>query len=308
MRLLRKLGALSIAFGNIWSWVVILTGVLNNNIETREFLLSVSVIFATYFFGLFKLLGASKPYRVERVIAAPIISKATLKLNEEQSIYMTYEVKEDRVSEDDWKAFKVKLKDYAKNFLEKYYPTVVVDFEFRLLDQKLDNNLNGRHTALYSYFGDHDNYIYLSDWLVHASIYCDDFSIVVPMDFTQMYNIKGGTLTEKSTLFQFIVNIFLGVLPLFLFFAGITSSHSLFKKYNLSLNQLGLFVTYIGIMASVTLGYLLFKLVLSENVLTRLSASALLGGNVYLLFMLLLGSAYSLKKGNPKPDRFSAKK
>lgn len=128
------------------------------------------------------------------------------------------------------------------------------------------------------------------------------------MDFTQMYNIKGGTLTEKSTLFQFIVNIFLGVLPLFLFFAGITSSHSLFKKYNLSLNQLGLFVTYIGIMASVTLGYLLFKLVLSENVLTRLSASALLGGNVYLLFMLLLGSAYSLKKGNPKLDRFSAKK
>ena len=125
------------------------------------------------------------------------------------------------------------------------------------------------------------------------------------MDFTQMYNIKGGTLTEKSTLFQFIVNIFLGVLPLFLFFAGITSSHSLFKKYNLSLNQLGLFVTYIGIMASVNL---LFKLVFSENVLTRLSASALLGGNVYLLFMLLLGSAYSLKKGNPKPDRFSAKK
>lgn len=113
------------------------------------------------------------------------------------------------------------------------------------------------------------------------------------MDFTQMYNIKGGTLTEKSTLFQFIVNIFLGVLPLFLFFAGITSSHSLFKKYNLSLNQLGLFVTYIGIMASVTLVYLLFKLVLSENVLTRLSASALLGGNVYLLFMLLLGSADS---------------
>ena len=72
MRLLRKLGALSIAFGNIWSWAVILTGVSNNNIETSDFLLSVSVIFATYFFGLFKLLGASKPYRVERVIAAPI--------------------------------------------------------------------------------------------------------------------------------------------------------------------------------------------------------------------------------------------
>ena len=48
---------------------------------------------------------------------------------------MTYEVKEDRVSEDDWFAFKVKLEDYAKNFLEKYYTTVVIDFEFRLLDQ-----------------------------------------------------------------------------------------------------------------------------------------------------------------------------
>lgn len=86
----------------------------------------------------------------------------------------------DRILEDDWKAFKVKMEDYAKNFLEKYYPTVVVDFDFRLLDQKLDKNLNGQHTALYSYFGDHDNYIYLSDWMVHASIYCDDFSIVVP--------------------------------------------------------------------------------------------------------------------------------
>ena len=172
MRLLRKLGALSIAFSNIWSWAVILSGVSNYNFETSGFALSVSVIFASYFFGLFKLLGALKPYRVERVIATPIISKATLKLNEEQNIYMTYEVKEDRVSEDDWKAFKIKLEDYAKSFLGKYYPTVVVDFEFRLLDQKLDNNLNGRHTALYSYFGDHDNYIYLSDWLVHASIYC----------------------------------------------------------------------------------------------------------------------------------------
>ena len=129
------------------------------------------------------------------------------------------------------------------------------------------------------------------------------------MDFTQMYNIvKGGTLIEKSTLFQFIVNILLGVLPLFLFFAGITSSHSLFKKYNLSLNQLGLFVTYAGITASVTVMCLLFKLVFNENVLMRLSASALLGGNVYLLLMLLLGFEYSLKKGNSKPDRFSAKK
>lgn len=181
MRLLRKLGALSIAFSNIWSWSVILTGVSNNNIKTSDFVLSASVIFATYFFGLFKLLGALKSYHGELVLThAPSLRRAVLKSNSKRNVYKTYEVKEDRVSEDDWKAFKVKLKDYAKSFLEKYYPTVVVDIEFRLLDQKLDNNLNGRHTALYSYFGDHDNYIYLSDWLVHASIYCEDFSIVVP--------------------------------------------------------------------------------------------------------------------------------
>lgn len=181
MRLLRKLGALSIAFSNIWSWSVILTGVSNNNIKTSDFVLSASVIFATYFFGLFKLLGALKSYHGELVLThAPSLGRAVLKSNSERNVYKTYEVKEDRVSEDDWKAFKVKLEYYAKSFLEKYYPTVVVDFEFRLLDQKLDNNLNGRHTALYSYFGDHDNYIYLSDWLVHASIYCEDFSIVVP--------------------------------------------------------------------------------------------------------------------------------
>lgn len=181
MRLLRKLGAFSIAFGNIWSWSVILTGVSNNNIKTSDFVLSASVIFATYFFGLFKLLCALKSYHGELVLThAPSLGRAVLKSNSERNVYKTYEVKEDRVSEDDWKAFKVKLEDYAKSFLEKYYPTVVVDFEFRLLDQKLDNNLNGRHTALYSYFGDHDNYIYLSDWLVHASIYCEEFSIVVP--------------------------------------------------------------------------------------------------------------------------------
>ena len=181
MRLLRKLGAFTIAFGNIWSWSVILTGVSNNNIKTSDFVLSASVIFATYFFGLFKLLGALKSYHGELVLThAPSLGRAVLKSNSERNVYKTYEVKEDRVSEDDWKAFKVKLEDYAKSFLEKYYPSVVVDFEFRLLDQKLDNNLNGRHTALYSYFGDHDSYIYLSDWLVHASIYCDEFSIVVP--------------------------------------------------------------------------------------------------------------------------------
>lgn len=95
--------------GNIWSWVVILSGVSNNNIETSDFLLSASVIFATYFFGLFKLLGALKPYHGELVLThAPSLGQAVLKSNIKRNVYMTYEVKEDRISEDDWKAFKVK--------------------------------------------------------------------------------------------------------------------------------------------------------------------------------------------------------
>lgn len=109
MRLLRKLGALSIAFGNIWSWAVILSGVSNNNIETSDFLLSASVIFATYFFGLCKLLGALKQYRGELVLThapSPSLGRAVLKSNSKRNVYMTYEVKEDRVSEDDWKTLK----------------------------------------------------------------------------------------------------------------------------------------------------------------------------------------------------------
>lgn len=44
----------------------------------------------------------------------------------------TYEVKENRVSEDEWKTFRVMLEDYAKSFLGKYYPTVPIDFEFHV--------------------------------------------------------------------------------------------------------------------------------------------------------------------------------
>lgn len=122
-------------------------------------------------------------YRRELVRSAPPLGKAVIKSNIkqiEQIVYKTYEVKENRVSEDDWEAFRVMLEDYAKSFLGKYYPTVPIDFEFRLLDQKLDTGINGEHVYLNTYFGAFDNYIYLSDWLVHASIYCDDFSIVVP--------------------------------------------------------------------------------------------------------------------------------
>ena len=168
--------------GNVWSWVVILMMVSDNTIVTRDLTLSVCVILLTYLIGLIKFLGELRPHHGELVRNAPPLGRAIIKSNIEleRNVYMTYEVKEDRVSEDDWKAFKVKLEDYAKNFLKKYYPTVPIDFEFRLLDQKLDTGINGQHIYVNSYFGGFDNYIYLSDWLVHASIYCDEFSIVEP--------------------------------------------------------------------------------------------------------------------------------
>ena len=169
--------------GNVWSWVVILMMISNNTIGTSKLSLSVCVILVTYLIGLIKFLGELRPHRRELVQNAPPLGRAVIKSNIEQieqKVYKTYEFKENRVSEDDWKAFRVMLEDYAKSFLGKYYPTVPIDFEFRLLDQKLDTDINGEHVYLNTYFGAFDNYIYLSDWLVHASIYCDEFSIVVP--------------------------------------------------------------------------------------------------------------------------------
>lgn len=57
-------------------------------------------------------------YRRELVRSDPPLGRAVIKSNIEQKVYKTYEVKEDRVSEDDWKTFKVKLEDYAKSFWE----------------------------------------------------------------------------------------------------------------------------------------------------------------------------------------------
>lgn len=179
---LHKYFRIFLLVGNVWSWVVILMMLSNNAIETSKLYLPVCMILVTYLIGLNKFLGELRSHHVELVRNAPPLGRAIIKSNIEleRNVYMTYEVKEDRVSEDDWKAFKVKLEDYAKNFLKKYYPTVPIDFEFRLLDQKLDTGINGEHVYLNTYFGDFDNYIYLSDYLVHASIYCDEFSIIVP--------------------------------------------------------------------------------------------------------------------------------
>lgn len=131
------------------------------------------------------------------------------------------------------------------------------------------------------------------------------------MNFTQMLSdntLRDHALIEKSTPSQFITNILLGVIPLFLIFAGMASSHILFKKYNLSLDRLGLFVTYTAIMVSTILMCLFGYMALSENMLAKLLGSTLIGGNFYMLFRSFLGLGYSSAKGNLTPERSRTRK
>lgn len=175
MKRFKKIGILFFVFGNVWSLAFVLTGLATNNVTSSGFLLSVVVVVMTYFLGLFKLLDELKPSGGHLAL-----SSSLLPLTDERTVYKTYEVTDADISKVDWKTFKVKLEDYVEDFLKTYYPTVVLDLEFRLFDQSLDEKTNGRHVALNAYFGQFDHYIYLSDWLVHASLHCDDFSLVVP--------------------------------------------------------------------------------------------------------------------------------
>ena len=175
MKRFKKIGILLLVFGNIWSLAFVLTGLATNNVISSGFLLSVVVVVMTYFLGLFRLLDELKPSGGHLAL-----SSSLLPLTDERTAYMTYEVIDADVSKVDWEMVKVKLENYAEDFLKTYYPTVDLDLEFRLLDQSLDKDVNGRHVALNAYFDNYDHYIYLSDWLVHAAIYYDDFSLVVP--------------------------------------------------------------------------------------------------------------------------------
>ena len=175
MKRFKKIGILFFVFGNVWSLAFVLTGLVNGDVMSSGFLLSVIVIVMTYFLSLFRLLDGLKPSGGRLALESSLVT-----LNDERIAYKTYEVTDANVSKVDWETFKVKLEDYAEDFLKTYYPTVPMDLEFRLLDQALDKDVNGRHVALNAYFGQFDHYIYLSDWLVHASLYYDDFSLVVP--------------------------------------------------------------------------------------------------------------------------------
>ena len=175
MRRFKKIGIFIIVFGNVWSLALVLTGFANGDVTSNGFLLSVVVIVMTYFSSLVRLLDSLRSSGSHLALQSSLVT-----VMPERTCYRTYEVADADVSKVDWETFKVKLEDYAEDFLKTHYPTVDLDLEFRLLDQSLDEKTNGRHVALNAYFGQFDHYIYLSDWLVHASLYYDDFLLVVP--------------------------------------------------------------------------------------------------------------------------------
>ncbi|MEZ7542386.1 hypothetical protein O3631_05305 [Streptococcus salivarius] len=117
---------------------------------------------------------------------------------------------------------------------------------------------------------------------------------------------KDNSLIRKGTPSQSIVSSSLGILTIFLFFAGIFSNHILFKKYGWSLEKLSWLTILIGIILSVLLMNVFIFMTLSSNILIKLLFSVLTGGNLYLLFRLILDYSYtfikfSFKKRNHFP-------
>lgn len=117
---------------------------------------------------------------------------------------------------------------------------------------------------------------------------------------------KDNSLIRKGTPSQSIVSSSLGILTIFLFFAGIFSNHFLFKKYGWSLENLSWLTILTGIILSVLLMNVFIFMTFSSNILIKLLFSVLTGGNLYLLFRLILDYSYtfikfSLKKRNQFP-------
>lgn len=117
---------------------------------------------------------------------------------------------------------------------------------------------------------------------------------------------KDNSLIRKGTPSQSIVSSALGILMILLFFSGIFSNHFLFKKYGWSLENLGWLTILIGIILSVLLMNVLIFMTFSSNILIKLLFSVLTGGNLYLLFRLILDYSYtfikfSFKKRNHFP-------
>lgn len=107
---------------------------------------------------------------------------------------------------------------------------------------------------------------------------------------------EANSLIKKGTPSQFIVDGALGILTIFLFFAGIVSNHILFKKHGRSLEKLSWPTLLVGIILSMLLMNVFIFMSISNNILIRLSFSVLAGGNFYLLLRLILAFPYSFLK------------
>lgn len=125
--------------------------------------------------------------------------------------------------------------------------------------------------------------------------------------FTQMVsdsNLRDSSLIERGTLSQFVAG---SVLPLFLFFVGVSLNHVLFEKYSWSVERLGALVNQTGMIFSGLLVYVFGSMTFSDNILVKVVFGVLSGWNIYLLFRLILGFVISSMKGNLTPERFSTR-
>lgn len=116
---------------------------------------------------------------------------------------------------------------------------------------------------------------------------------------------KDNPLIKKGTPSQSIVSSALGILTIFLFFAGIVSNHILFKKHGWLLEKLSWLTLLVGIILSVLLMSVFIFMSFSNNILIKLLFSFLIGGNLYLLFRLILDYSYTfLKFSSEKRNQF----
>ena len=116
---------------------------------------------------------------------------------------------------------------------------------------------------------------------------------------------EANSLIKKGTPSQFIVDGALGILTIFLFFAGIVSNHILFKKHGRSLEKLSWPTLLVGTILSMLLMNVFIFMSISNNVLIKLLFSFLIGVNLYLLFRLILDYSYAyLKFSSRKRNQF----
>ena len=116
---------------------------------------------------------------------------------------------------------------------------------------------------------------------------------------------EAKALIKKGTPSQSIVSSSLGILTIFLFNVGMVSNHILFKKYGWLLEKLSWLTILVGIILSVLLMNVFIFMSFSNNILIKLLFSVLTGGNLYLLFRLILDYSYTfIKISSDKRNQF----